>query len=137
VIVSLHVATGAATGSLLGSRPAALAAGPILHLAGDAMPHEDIPSMRFELWTGLGAMLLVALARGPLDPATVGAAAAAMPDVEHKVPLPKPRGRQLFPSHRWRPWHHSGGLGARSQLVLAGFLLGSVAASGPRLRSGR
>jgi len=39
-------------GALLGSRRAALVAGPLLHLAGDRMPHWDIASKRFEQWSG-------------------------------------------------------------------------------------
>jgi hypothetical protein len=126
MIVSLHVATGAATGALLGSRTAAVVAGPLLHLLGDRMPHEDIPSLRFELGTGLAALALVAAARGPLDAATVGAAAASAPDVEHAVRLPRPGGRKLFPSHRLRHWHRAGGVSANVQLLAAGLLLGSV-----------
>jgi hypothetical protein len=137
VLVSLHVASGAAAGALLGTRKRALIAGPLLHLAGDATPHEDIPSMRFELASGAAAMLLVALARGPFDPATVGAAASSLPDAEHGIRLPRPGGRQLFPSHRWRPWHRSGGVAAGAQLVIAALLLAAVVAGVPPLRRRR
>jgi len=50
----------------------AVVAGPILHLAGDRIPHEDIPSRRFEICSGLAGLFLLALRRGPLDPATLG-----------------------------------------------------------------
>jgi hypothetical protein len=53
VIVSLHVATGAAMGAVVRSRPLALLAGPALHVAGDRVPHEDIPDRRFEIGSGL------------------------------------------------------------------------------------
>jgi hypothetical protein len=126
VLVSFHVASGAAAGTLLSSRKRALVAGPLLHLAGDATPHDDIPSMRLELVTGMAALLLVAVARGPFDPATLGAASCSLPDIEHGLRLPRPRGRQLFPSHRWHPWHRSGGVGVGTQLALTAVLLAAV-----------
>lgn len=61
MIVSLHVATGAAVGALAGSRLAALALGPPLHLACDRVPHEDIVNRRFEIRSGLFALALLAL----------------------------------------------------------------------------
>jgi hypothetical protein len=128
MIVSLHVATGAAAGRLLGSRRRALVAGPLLHLAGDATPHRDVESFVFELWSGVAALLFVAAARGPLDPATLGGLAAVLPDVEHRLRLPRPGGRELFPSHRWRPLHQEGGLSTATQIVAAGAMLGWVAA---------
>jgi hypothetical protein len=124
VIVSLHVATGAAGGALAGSRRAALALGPLLHLAGDRLPHQDIADRRFEIGSGVAGVLLLAAARGPLDPAVTGALAASAPDLEHVLRLPRPGGRKLFPSHRLRGWHRAGGLSASAQLLLAGFLLG-------------
>jgi hypothetical protein len=124
VIVSLHVATGAAGGALTGSRRASLLLGPLLHLAGDRMPHQDIGDQRFEIGSGVAAVLLLAAVRGPLDPAVTGALAASAPDIEHVYRLPRPGGRKLFPSHRLHGWHRAGGVSARSQLLLAGFLLG-------------
>jgi len=53
LIVSLHVATGAAAGALTRSRLAAAVLGPVLHAAGDAIPHHDIPSRRFEIASGV------------------------------------------------------------------------------------
>jgi hypothetical protein len=121
VIVSLHVATGAGLGALTGSRLAALALGPALHLACDRVPHEDIADRRFETHSGLFGLALLALGRGPLDPATLGAASASAPDLEHIFPRLRPHGRKLF--HR-RGWHRSGGFPADIQLVLAGAILG-------------
>jgi hypothetical protein len=69
----------------------------------------------------------LAAARGPLDPVVVGAVAASVPDVEHVLPLPRPGGRKLFPSHRIRGWHKSGGLPASVQLLAAGAILGVLA----------
>jgi hypothetical protein len=126
VIVSLHVATGAAAGALAGTRGRALAVGPLLHLAGDVMPHQDIASRRFEIASGVLAVVALAASRGPLDPAVVGALAASAPDVEHVVRLPRPRGRKLFPSHRVRAWHRSGGVPASVQLLVAGALIGAL-----------
>lgn len=128
VIVSLHVATGAAAGALADSRLAALALGPVLHLAGDVMPHEDIPSTAFELASGVGAVLLLAARRGPLDPAIVGAVAASAEDLEHVLRLPRPGGRKLFPSHRNDGWHNRGGVPAWVQLLAAGAIIGTLLA---------
>jgi hypothetical protein len=132
VIVSLHVASGAAAGAVLGSRWRAALAGAALHALGDRVPHQDIASARYETCSGAAALLAVAIARGPLDPATVGAVASSAPDLEHVLPFPRPGGRKLFPSHRVRGWHRAGGISASAQLVLAGFLLGAVLASRAR-----
>lgn len=126
MIVSLHVATGAAGGALAGSRLGALALGPLLHLAGDMVPHQDVASRKFEIWSGVACLAALALARGPLDPAVIGAAAASAPDLEHVLPLPQPGGRKLFPSHRVLGWHRSGGLPAWTQLLLAGTIVGGL-----------
>jgi hypothetical protein len=126
VIVSLHVATGAAGGALVRSRPAAAALGFALHLIGDVIPHDDIPSPRFELWSGVAGLTLLAVVRGPLDPATVGAAAASSPDLEHILRLPRPGGRKLFPSHRIPGLHQAGGVPTWLQLLAAGVLLGRL-----------
>lgn len=124
MIVSLHVASGAAAGAVLDSRVGALVAGPVLHALGDRIPHRDIASTRFEMLSGFGALVLVALRHGPFSPAVVGAVASSIPDVEHVVPLPRPGGRKLFPSHRLIGWHRRGGVSTWVQLVAAGALLG-------------
>jgi hypothetical protein len=121
VIVSLHVATGAAMGAAARSRALALLLGPPLHVAGDRVPHEDIPDRSFEVGSGLVALGLLAAGRGPLDPAVLGGAAAAMPDLEHLVPWLRPRGEKLF--HRGGG-RHGTGLPVETQLVLAGALVG-------------
>jgi hypothetical protein len=128
VIVTLHVATGAAVGAAAGSRRAAIGLGLLAHLVGDGIPHHDIPSRRFEVRSGVALLLLIALRRGPFDPATLGAAAASSPDLEHVLRLPRPRGRKLFPSHRFHGWHREGGLPDWVQLVTAGVLAGIVVA---------
>ncbi len=124
MIVSLHVATGAAGGSLIGSRLGSLPLGLLLHLAGDRMPHDDISDRDFEIGSGIAAVALLAAVRGPFDPAVTGALAASAPDLEHVLRFPRPGGRKLFPSHRVRGWHRSGGVPADVQLLLAGFLIG-------------
>src|SRR6186997_2378225 len=96
VIVSLHVATGAAGGALVGSRAGALVLGLALHGLGDAVPHHDIESQGFEIGSGATALLALAARYGPFHPVTIGAIAASAPDVEHVLPLPRPGGRKLF-----------------------------------------
>jgi hypothetical protein len=126
VIVSLHVATGAAGGAAAGSRLRAIAFGALLHFLGDRLPHQDIASRTFETVSGAACVLALIAARGPLDNATVGALAGSLPDVEHIVRLPRPGGRKLFPSHRIRGWHRTGGISASLQVFLAGLILGSL-----------
>jgi hypothetical protein len=126
MIVSLHVASGAAVGSAANSRRAAVVLGLVAHALGDRVPHWDIASRRFEVRSGAAVLLLVALRRGPLHPATIGAVAASAPDIEHVVRLPRPGGRKLFPSHRFHGWHRAGGLPAWAQLLAAGALAGLV-----------
>jgi hypothetical protein len=123
VIVSLHVATGAAAGALLRSRTLALVVGPVLHLAGDRVPHEDIPDLSFETGSGLATLALLAARRGLFDPAVLCGATAAMPDLEHVVPWLRPGGRKLF--HRGGG-AHGGGLTSGTQLLLAGALVGAL-----------
>jgi hypothetical protein len=129
VIVTMHVASGAAVGAASRSRGGAVALGFLAHLLGDRIPHHDIPSRRFEMRSGVALLLLVAARRGALDPATIGAAAASSPDLEHVLRLPRPGGRKLFPSHRFHGWHRAGGLPTWFQLLVAGALAGGVIAS--------
>jgi len=104
----------------------------VLHLAGDVVPHEDIPSRRFETVSGISALLLLALRFGPLDPVTLGAASAAAPDLEHVVPWLRIGGRPLFPSHRFAMPEREHKLPVWTQLLLAGVLLGALLDRGPR-----
>jgi hypothetical protein len=126
MIVSFHVASGAAVGAAAGSRRRAIVLGLLAHALADRVPHWDISSRRFEIRSGAALLLLVALRRGAFDPATVGAVASSAPDVEHVVRLPRPRGRKLFPSHRFHGWHRAGGLPSWLQLLAAGALVGAV-----------
>ena len=127
MIVSLHVATGAAGGAATRSRLRAIVLGALLHALGDRMPHQDIASRRFEIVSGAAGMLALVARRGPFDPATVGALAASLPDVEHVLRLPRPGGRKLFPSHRIAGFHRPGGVSAGTQLFVAGLILGALA----------
>jgi hypothetical protein len=121
VIVSLHVASGGVAGALVRSRSLALLLGPLLHVAGDRLPHEDIPDRSFEVGSGLLALGLLAARRGPFDAAVLGGAAASMPDLEHLLPWLRPRGEKLF--HRGGG-RHGAGIAAETQLLLAGSTLG-------------
>jgi hypothetical protein len=128
VIVSLHVATGAAAGALLRTRGRAVLAGLVLHALGDRMPHWDIQDRRFEIASGLALVGAFALRHGPASAVVVGALASSAPDVEHVVRLPRPGGRKLFPSHRVHGWHRAGGVPAWAQLLAAGVILGALLA---------
>jgi hypothetical protein len=121
VIVSLHVAIGGAAGALVRSRPLALLLGPPLHVAGDRVPHEDIPDQSFEIGSGLLALGLLAARRGPFDAAVLGGAAASLPDLEHVLPWLRPGGELLFHQGRGR---HGVGITVEAQLVLAGAMVG-------------
>ena len=127
VIVTLHVAVGGAAGALVRSRPLALLLGPPLHVAGDRVPHEDIPDRPFEVGSGLVALGMLAGRRGLFDPAVLGAAACSMPDLEHVFPWLRPRGEKLF--HRGGGRHGSG-ISAETQLLAAGVVLGWLLARG-------
>ena len=128
MIVAGHVATGALAGTLAGSRRAAVPIGLALHVLGDVLPHDDFPSRTFEVGSGILGVLALVARRGLGDPATVGALASSLPDVEHVLPLPRPGGRKLFPSHRWAPLHRSGGVSARLQLAVSALVLGALLA---------
>ena len=137
MIVSLHVASGGLVGALAGNRRRALLLGLAAHAAGDAVPHWDVASRRFEIASGVAGLLLLAATRGPASPAVVGAIGASVPDVEHVLPLPRPGGRKLFPSHRVRGWHKNGGLKTSTQLLAAGVILGVLASTQRYGRVGR
>ena len=128
MIVSLHVASGAALGALSGTRTRALLLGPPAHLLGDRVPHQDIASLNFEIGSGLVCLALLAARRGPFDRATLGGFAAAAPDLEHVFRTLRPGGRKLF--HDRLGWHRAGNFPAAAQLVIAGAIVGYLL--GPR-----
>lgn len=126
MIVAVHIASGAVAGTLSPSRRTAAVAGILLHALGDRIPHREVASRRFELACGAVGLLVLAAADGSSARTTVGAVAAALPDVEHVLSLPRPGGRKLFPSHRLHGWHRAGGVSAGFQLLLAGVAFGWV-----------
>jgi hypothetical protein len=130
VIVAMHVAGGAAVGALAGSRARAVVLGLGLHGLQDAVPHEDIRSRGFEIASGVGLLGLLAVRRGLFDPAVLGGAACAAPDLEHVLPVPRPGGRPLFPSHRISGWHREGGFPVWVQLATAGVIVAVLARRG-------
>ena len=79
VIVSMHVATGAAGGAFAGSRLRAALLGLVLHGICDRIPHWDIASPRFEVRSGLALLGALERRRCRFDPAVVGAAACRHP----------------------------------------------------------
>jgi hypothetical protein len=109
-----------------GSRLRALTLGPMLHLAGDLLPHRDIDSRGFEISSGLLCLALLVARRGLFDAATIGAVASSAPDVEHIVSSLRIGGRKVF--HGWLGWHRSGPLPAEIQLVVAGAIIGALIA---------
>jgi hypothetical protein len=126
VIVAAHVATGALLGAATDDRAVAAIGGLALHAAGDAVPHEDFESLRLETGLGLGLLAALAIRRGFTDPAVVGAAFSAAPDLEHVIPRPGHDRPKLFPSHRLDGWHHGGGIPAPLQLAAALVIVGAL-----------
>ena len=122
-----HVASGALVGWLARSRAGAVAGGFVSHALGDHVPHWDLESRRFDIASAVTGVLVLALADGPLGRTTLGAVAAAAPDLEHVLRLPRPGGRKLYPSHRVPGWHRPGGVGVGMQLLAAAAVLGAVA----------
>jgi len=128
VIVALHAATGAATGSLIQSRRGAIVLGPVLHVLSDRIPHRHPRNSVWEFVTGIIAVGAVANRRGFRDPATVGSLAAVLPDVEHIVPMLRHRRMKVFHARRRRQGTRR--LSVRTQLLLAALILGPLLASG-------
>ena len=126
----MHAATGATAGAAVRSPLVAALLGITLHLAADRVPHRDLHNRNFEVASGLLLAGLLAARRGVTDAATIGALAACAPDVEHIVRLPRPGGSKLF--HGRRGWHRPGGFSTRTQLLLAGFLIGNLVGPRPR-----
>ncbi len=112
----MHVAAGAAAGALAGSRGQRDRARPRPPRApGRRFPTTTSRRAGSRRLSGLALLAVLALRRGLFDPATLGGAACAAPDLEHVLPLPRPGGRELYPSHRSRgvaPGRRLPGLGA-------------------------
>jgi hypothetical protein len=120
-MVALHAATGAATGALTRSKIAAIVAGPLLHIAGDRVPHRHPAHPGWEYLAGVLALGMLAERRGVLDTATVGAASAVLPDLEHLIP--GMRGGKVFHSRPGRDRREARGLSTRTQTLLAAVIL--------------
>ena len=131
MMVLVHVATGAAAGAAVRSPLAAVPLGLLLHAAADVVPHDDVESRAFEAASGVGAVLLLAARYGPLDARTVGAAVSAAPDLEHPLPLPRPSGRKLFPTHRWPLGERPRRVPVAAQVVAALAILAALFAGRP------
>ena len=118
-MVAFHAASGAAAGSLSRSRLAGLVAGPLLHVAADRVPHRHPRHEAWEYVTGMLVIGLLVRRRGLFDAATLGAASAVLPDLEHLV---AGRCRKLF--HPFGPERRDGaGLSVEAQLLLSATLL--------------
>jgi hypothetical protein len=128
MIVALHAATGAAGGALTRSRVAAIALGPLFHVAGDQVPHRH-PAERIEYLTGLASIAILARRRGLFDAATIGAVAAVLPDLEHVILGPRRRSEKFFHRRPGRDRRDSGGLSTRAQLALAAAIIAPLVAS--------
>jgi hypothetical protein len=118
MIVSLHLATGAATGELSRSRRLAVASGPVLHVLSDRVPHRHPDHLVWDYVASAIAFGVVARSRGMRDAATLGAVAAVIPDLEHVLPA---RGPKVF--HRRRRRRRAAGLSVGTQLGLTAVML--------------
>ena len=126
MIVALHAAIGGAAGTLTRSRVAAVALGPVLHVAADHVPHEHPEHDVWEYAGGLLTLAALARRRGVCDVSTIGAAAAVAPDLEHLVPWLRLRGRKVL--HRRRRARDEG-LSVRMQTLIAALILAPVLAA--------
>lgn len=131
VIVALHVAAGAATGALTRSRVAAVTLGPLLHVASDCVPHRHPASSELEVLAGIFVFGVVTGSRGALSAATLGAVAAAFPDLEHVVPALRARGAKVFHRLPGGDRDDATGVSARTQVALAVMLLAPVLCGRP------
>ena len=134
MMVLVHVATGAAAGGAVRSPLAAVPVGLLLHAAFDVVPHDDVESRGFEVASGIASVLVLAARHGVLHPATVGGAVSASPDLEHALPLPRPGGRKLFPTHRWPLRERRRRVPVTAQAVAALAIL-ALAVARPRARA--
>jgi hypothetical protein len=107
----------------------AVLAGPALHLAADRVPHRDIMNTNLDLVGGLIGAGTLAVRYGPTHPVTLGAVAAAAPDLEHVWPALRPAGAKLF--HGRRGWHRTGRLPVGVQLAAAIAVIGLLTVRRP------
>jgi hypothetical protein len=123
VIVSLHVATGAAAGSLLRSRLGSLPLGLLLHLAGDLMPHEDIFDREFEVGSGSRRSFCSPLFEARSIPQSPVRSRRQLRTSNTLFAYRAQAAASSFQVIAYG-WHQSGGVPAPLQLLTAGFLIG-------------
>lgn len=133
--VLVHMTVGAATGALLGGRPAAFGAGMAGHVALDLIPHYEFERMWIEVAlvvTFFGGMLLAGLGASTVF---WGALGAVLPDFENLLWRAGllPEHRKVFPGHSrryGRLLRHGAPLGVRHawwQVVIAAASVAVVA----------
>jgi hypothetical protein len=134
VIQLAHVATGALAGRYRTGILDALAAGLATHAAMDVIPHGEVHDDRFELATGVGGVLAIAMRHGWRSPITMAALGSVIPDLEH---VPRHflgiETRPVFPTHRWGALHgwetKPLAIPAWLQAVLGGAVIGAIVAT--------
>lgn len=127
MIVPLHAAAGAATGAATRSRLLSVALGPLVHLAFDRAPHRHARKTFIEYAGGALVLAVVARRRGLFDAATLGAFAAVVPDLEHRVPALRVGGAKVFHRRPGGDRRNASGLSVRAQATLAtGLLVAAV-----------
>lgn len=123
LMVAFHAASGAAAGAATRSRFVGVVAGPFLHVLADRIPHQHPRHGAWEYASGLLIMGLLVRRRGVLDPATIGAASAVMPDLEHLIPRSISRNRKLLHPRRNRRARQNPGVTVGTQLLLTTVLM--------------
>ncbi|MBM3319079.1 MAG: hypothetical protein FJY73_00185 [Candidatus Eisenbacteria bacterium] len=108
-----HAAAGAALGSLGLGSPASFLAGMASHLPLDLVPHWDLKRTWIDTVLTVGALGALWIATGA-SPLFWGAAGAALPDLEHLLPLR----RKYFPGHGARHGRALGRAHALPQALL-------------------
>ena len=119
MIAAVHALTGAALGSVCGSRTQALLVGGVSHLAADALPHRDLEVPEEALLLGV-ALGVIALKCGWDSREFAGAVGAALPDVENLVArvLDVPESQMVLPTHRGHHGRETKGFGGQILLSL-------------------
>jgi hypothetical protein len=110
-----HTAVGAALGSVGVGSPASFLIGAASHLPLDLVPHWDIKRVWIDTVLTFGALGAL-LALWGASPVFWGAIGAALPDLEHLLPLP----RKYVPGHGTRHGRALGVRHAATQVLVAG-----------------
>jgi hypothetical protein len=128
MMVSVHAAVGAAVGSIVGRRRAALMGGIVSHAICDLLPHRDYDP---KIEAPLAAIVFAYLAKryGVDSPQFIGATGAVLPDFENGLRVLGiiHHDSMLFPTHNDKcPWFLGHGEKVESplsQAVLAAIAL--------------